>query len=66
MSAEELADLKRNLQKETLLRKAAEGEVNNLKIQVAELKKSEVGFCASILYFSLAWHVLSPSRWYLD
>lgn len=41
VSAEELADLKRNLQKETLLRKAAEGEVNNLKIQVAELKKSE-------------------------
>ncbi|CAL0314284.1 unnamed protein product [Lupinus luteus] len=41
VSAEELGDLKRMLQKETLSRKAAEGEVNNLKIQVAELKMSE-------------------------
>ncbi|KAK7366825.1 hypothetical protein VNO80_08824 [Phaseolus coccineus] len=41
VSLEELADLKKMLQKETHLRKAAEGEVNNLKSQVAELKKSE-------------------------
>ncbi|OIV92754.1 hypothetical protein TanjilG_00888 [Lupinus angustifolius] len=41
VSAEELGDLKRMLQKETLSRKAAEGEVNNLKIKVAELKMSE-------------------------
>ncbi|KAL2348113.1 hypothetical protein Fmac_002113 [Flemingia macrophylla] len=42
VSAEELADLKKMLQKESNLRKAAEGEVYNLKIHVAELKKSEV------------------------
>ncbi|XP_004511636.1 kinesin-like protein KIN-UA [Cicer arietinum] len=41
VSAEEMADLKKMLQKETLLRKSAEGETNNLKIQVAELKQSE-------------------------
>ncbi|CAJ2650555.1 unnamed protein product [Trifolium pratense] len=41
VSAEEMADLKKMLQKETLLRKAAEGETNNWKIQVAELKQSE-------------------------
>lgn len=41
VSAEELADLKKMLQKESHLRKAAEGEVHNLKIHVAELKKSE-------------------------
>lgn len=41
VSAEEMADLKKMLQKETLLRKAAEGETNNLKIHVAELKQSE-------------------------
>ncbi|CAK8539422.1 unnamed protein product [Lathyrus sativus] len=41
VSAEEMADMKKMLQKETLLRKAAEGETNNLKIQVAELKQSE-------------------------
>ncbi|CAL5187583.1 unnamed protein product [Lathyrus oleraceus] len=41
VSSEEMADLKKMLQKETLLRKAAEGETNNLKIQVAELRQSE-------------------------
>lgn len=45
-----MADLKKMLQKETLLRKAAEGETNNLKIQVAELKQSEVCFCVSSIY----------------
>ncbi|MED6131329.1 hypothetical protein PIB30_008662 [Stylosanthes scabra] len=49
VSAEELADLKRMLQKETLLRKAAEGEVNNLKIQVSELKTSEASAKSEIL-----------------
>ncbi|KAJ6701602.1 KINESIN-RELATED [Salix koriyanagi] len=38
---EELAEMKKKLQKETLLRKAAEGEVNILKSQLAGLKKSE-------------------------
>ncbi|KAL2987432.1 hypothetical protein AAZX31_11G028400 [Glycine max] len=49
VSAEELADLKKMLQKETHLRKAAEGEVNNLKNQVAELKKSEASGKSEIL-----------------
>ena len=39
---EELSEMKKKLQKETLLRKAAEEEVNKLKSQLAELKKSEV------------------------
>ncbi|KAH8513554.1 hypothetical protein H0E87_006716 [Populus deltoides] len=38
---EELCEMKKKLQKETLLRKAAEEEVNKLKSQLAELKKSE-------------------------
>ncbi|KAJ6703688.1 KINESIN-RELATED [Salix viminalis] len=38
---EELSEMKTKLQKETLLRKAAEEEVNKLKSQLAELKKSE-------------------------
>ncbi|RDX70870.1 Kinesin-like protein KIN-UA, partial [Mucuna pruriens] len=49
VSAEELADLKKMLQKETHLRKTAEGEVNNLKILVAELKKSEASGKSEIL-----------------
>ncbi|KAJ1416054.1 P-loop containing nucleoside triphosphate hydrolase [Sesbania bispinosa] len=49
VSAEEVANLKKMLQKESLLRKAAEGEVNNLKIQVAELKKSEASGKSEIL-----------------
>jgi len=53
------------LQKETYLRKAAEGEVNNLKNQVAELKKSEVCFCASNVYI-FGLHVFFSSYWYLD
>ncbi|KAG6782698.1 hypothetical protein POTOM_012111 [Populus tomentosa] len=36
---EELSEMKKKLQKETLLRKAAEEEVNKLKSQLAELKK---------------------------
>uniref|UniRef100_A0A6N2JZQ8 Kinesin-like protein n=1 Tax=Salix viminalis TaxID=40686 RepID=A0A6N2JZQ8_SALVM len=38
---EELSEMKTKLQKETLLRKAAEEEVNKLKSQLAELEKSE-------------------------
>ncbi|XP_014520994.1 kinesin-like protein KIN-UA isoform X2 [Vigna radiata var. radiata] len=49
VSLEELADLKKMLQKETHLRKAAEGELNNLKSQVAELKKSEASGKSEIL-----------------
>ena len=51
---EEMADLKKMLQKETLLRKAAEREVNNLKSQVAELKMSEVCSVPPIFIFSIA------------
>ncbi|XP_011033865.1 PREDICTED: armadillo repeat-containing kinesin-like protein 3 [Populus euphratica] len=40
-NVEELSEMKKKLQKETLLRKAAEEEVNKLKSQLAELKKSE-------------------------
>ncbi|XP_047168184.1 kinesin-like protein KIN-UA isoform X1 [Vigna umbellata] len=49
VSLEELADLKKMLQKETHLRKAAEGELNNLKSQAAELKKSEASGKSEIL-----------------
>ncbi|XP_027913317.1 kinesin-like protein KIN-UA isoform X1 [Vigna unguiculata] len=49
VSLEELADLKKMLQKETHLRKAAEGELNNIKSQVAELKKSEASGKSEIL-----------------
>ncbi|KAF1874741.1 hypothetical protein Lal_00007355 [Lupinus albus] len=49
VSAEELGDLKKMLQKETLLRKATEGEVNILKTQVAELKMSEASGKTEIL-----------------
>ncbi|CAJ1928235.1 unnamed protein product [Sphenostylis stenocarpa] len=49
VSVEELADLKKMLQKEAHLRKAAEGEVNNLKSQVVELKKSEASGKSEIL-----------------
>ncbi|XP_028785376.1 kinesin-like protein KIN-UA isoform X2 [Neltuma alba] len=48
-SAEEAADLKIMLQKETLSRKAAEEEVNSLKIQFTELKKSEASGKLEIL-----------------
>lgn len=41
---EELTEVKKLLLKETQLRKAAEEEVNNLKIQVAQWKRSEVFF----------------------
>ncbi|KAI9082692.1 hypothetical protein K1719_035266 [Acacia pycnantha] len=49
LSAEEVADLKKLLQKETLSRKTAEEEVNSLKIQVTELKKSEASGKSEIL-----------------
>ncbi|XP_054810704.1 kinesin-like protein KIN-UA isoform X2 [Prosopis cineraria] len=49
LAAEEVADLKKVLQKETLSRKAAEEEVNNLKIQATELKKSEASGKSEIL-----------------
>lgn len=44
MHVEEIDDLKKLLQKETLLRKAAEEEVQNLKIQLAQWKRSEVRY----------------------
>nr|KJB37576.1 hypothetical protein B456_006G211400 [Gossypium raimondii] len=40
-TAQEVAELKKLLSKETSLRKAAEEEVNNLKSQLAQLKMSE-------------------------
>ncbi|MBA0830620.1 hypothetical protein Goarm_015141 [Gossypium armourianum] len=40
-TAEEVAELKKLLSKETSLRKAAEEEVNNLRSQLAQLKMSE-------------------------
>ncbi|KAE9613167.1 putative plus-end-directed kinesin ATPase [Lupinus albus] len=49
VSAKELSDLKKVIQKETILRKAAEGEVKNLKIQMAELKMSEASGKSEIL-----------------
>lgn len=49
LAAQEVADLKKVLQKETLSRKAAEEEVNNLKIQATELKKSEASGKSEIL-----------------
>lgn len=43
MSADkEVAELKKLVKKEIVLRKAAEEEVNNLRNQVAQLKRSEV------------------------
>lgn len=41
-AAKEVDELKELLQKETLLRKAAEEEVTNLKSQVSEWKRAEV------------------------
>ncbi|XP_019445077.1 PREDICTED: kinesin-like protein KIN-UA [Lupinus angustifolius] len=49
VSAKELSDLKKVIQKETVLRKAAEGEVKNLQIQMAELKMSEASGKSEIL-----------------
>ncbi|CAL0311681.1 unnamed protein product [Lupinus luteus] len=49
VSAKELGDLKNVIQKETILRKAAEGEVKNLKIQMTELKMSEASGKSEIL-----------------
>lgn len=47
--AEEVAEVKKLLSKETSLRKAAEEEVDNLKSQLAQLKMSEVN--SVYLYF---------------
>jgi len=63
--------MKKKLQKETLLRKAAEEEVNKLKSQLAELKKSEVCltdstsqcfllFCYLYLLLRLGSHITIP------
>jgi hypothetical protein len=43
-AVEEVAELKKVLQKESLLRKAAEEEVNSLKSQLAQCRRSEVCF----------------------
>ncbi|KAJ4826009.1 hypothetical protein Tsubulata_027602 [Turnera subulata] len=48
-SAEEVAELKRLLQKETLLKKAAEDDVSNLKTELAELRKLEASRNSEIL-----------------
>ncbi|GLU05673.1 hypothetical protein SLE2022_227600 [Rubroshorea leprosula] len=48
-TAAEVTEMKRLLQKETSLRKAAEEEVNNLKNQIAEMKKSEVSETSEML-----------------
>lgn len=50
--ADEVAELKTLLQKEALLRKAAEEEVYNFKCQLAQSKKSEVCFGLFQLFFS--------------
>lgn len=67
MSADkEVAELKKLVKKETLLRKAAEEEVNNLRSQVAQLKRSEV--CLGQLYvtnFSLVLSCPSSSTLHL-
>ncbi|XP_027334941.1 kinesin-like protein KIN-UA isoform X2 [Abrus precatorius] len=47
--AEEVTGLRRILQKEALLRNAAEGEINHLKNQMAELKMSEASRKSEIL-----------------
>lgn len=47
---EEVAEMKKLLQKETLLRNAAEEEVENLKSQLAEWKRSEVCFVPLIAF----------------
>ncbi|KAK6262995.1 hypothetical protein QUC31_008811 [Theobroma cacao] len=48
-TAEEVAEVKKLLSKETSLRKAAEEEVNNLKSQLAQLKISEASTNSEIL-----------------
>ncbi|KAK8495835.1 hypothetical protein V6N13_026295 [Hibiscus sabdariffa] len=48
-TAEEVAELKKLLSKETSLRKAAEEEVNNLKSQIAQLKMSEASADSEVL-----------------
>ncbi|XVF13267.1 hypothetical protein REPUB_Repub08aG0193900 [Reevesia pubescens] len=48
-TAEEVAEVKKLLSKETSLRKAAEEEVNNLKSQLAQLKMSEASANSEIL-----------------
>ncbi|PON92880.1 Kinesin-like protein [Trema orientale] len=46
---EEVVELKKMLQKETLLRKAAEEEINNLKNQISQWKRSEAAGNSEIL-----------------
>lgn len=50
---EELTEVKKLLLKETQLRKAAEEEVNNLKSQVAQWKRSEVSFVPHLFLIQL-------------
>ncbi|XP_002509638.2 kinesin-like protein KIN-UA isoform X1 [Ricinus communis] len=47
--AEEIAEIKKLLQKETVLRKGAQEEVNNLKSQLAQSKRSEASGNSEIL-----------------
>lgn len=44
MHVQEIDDLTKMLQKETHLRKAAEEEVQNLKSQLTQWKRSEVSY----------------------
>ncbi|OMO97302.1 Armadillo [Corchorus capsularis] len=48
-TAEEVAEVKKSLSKETSLRKAAEEEVDSLKSQLAQLRKSEASANSEIL-----------------
>jgi hypothetical protein len=59
-AVEEVAELKKVLQKESLLRKAAEEEVNSLKSQLAQCKRSEVCFVALEAFLVLTLSILHP------
>lgn len=52
--AEELVEVKKLLMKETQSRKAAEEELNNLKSQVAQWKRSEVSFMPNVFLIQLS------------
>lgn len=45
---DEVAGVKKMLHNETVLRKAAEAKVNNLRNQIMQLKRSEVCFHTSV------------------
>ena len=59
-AVEEVAELKKLLQKESLLRKAAEEEVNNLKSQIAQWKRSEVCFISLQAFLISKLSMLHP------